>query len=135
MTPDDYEQLYAESLDEPAFSNSDEGYAWLDANCARCIHDKPAREGDDGNGCPLILISLMGRRPIQWLDGPRDERGLYSREGQYHCVEFRHEDDGPGPEPTPLPDPPGQCVLLPREDFEGVRMLTPQPESQAVSTP
>lgn len=123
MTPDDYGRLYAEAIDEPAFSNSDEGMAWMDANCWTCIHDKPARQGDDANGCPLVLITLMGKRPVQFLDGPRDEHGRYSRAGQYRCVEYRHEDDGPA-DPQPIPDPPGQLVLVPREPFEGHRMLT-----------
>ena len=126
MSPDDLDKLLAESRDEPAFSNADEGYAWLDANCATCIHDRPARRGDDGQGCPLVLISLMGRRPAQWLDGDRDENGLYSRQGQYRCTEYRHEDD-PDPESRPLPVPPGQGELLPRVPYEGHRMLTPLP--------
>lgn len=129
MTPADCNALDAEAINEPPFSNSDEGHAWLDANCATCIHDKPARHGDEGNGCPLILIALTGKTPLQWLHGPRDEHGRYSRATQYTCVMYRHEDDGPGPEPTPIPDPPGQLTLAPRERFEGVRMLTsiPQP--------
>jgi hypothetical protein len=108
--------------DDSAFSNSDEGYGWMDANCATCIHEKPTRQGDDANGCPLILITLMGKRPAQFLDGPRDEHGRYSRAGQYMCTEYRHEDDGPT-DPTPIPDPPGQLTLVPRESYEGHRML------------
>ena len=122
MSPDDYDQLLAESRDEPAFSNSTEGYGWMDANCATCVHDKPAREGDDGNGCPLILITLEGRRPAQFLDGPRDENGLYGIADQYRCTEYRHEDD-PDPDPRPVPTPDGQGELLPREPYEGHRML------------
>jgi hypothetical protein len=122
MTPDDYNRLYEEARDKPAFSNSDEGMNWMDANCATCIHDKPARQGDDPNGCPLVLITLMGKRPLQFLDGPRDEHGRYSRAGQYHCTEYRHEDDGPT-DPQPIPDPPGQLTLVPRDDYQGHRML------------
>lgn len=127
MSPDDYSRLYDEARDEPAFSNSDEGIGWMANWCDRCIHDKPARNGDDANGCPLVLISLMDRRPIQWLDGPRNEQGRYSLADQYHCIEFRSENDGPGPEPQPIPDPPGQLTFAPREPFEGVRMLTAWP--------
>lgn len=128
----DYDALYDEARDEPAFSNSDEGYGWMDNWCARCIHDKDQRDDVDnpGPGCPLILISLMGRRPIQWLDGPRDEHGRYSIADQYHCIEYRNEDDGPGPEPQPVPDPPGQLTLAPREQYEGVRMFVQAPERQ-----
>lgn len=130
MTPDDYGRLYAEALDEPAFSNSDEGYNWMGANCLTCIHDKPTRHGDDANGCPLILITLMGKRPVQYLDGPLDEHGRYSMASQYTCIEYRHENDGPGPEPQPIPDPSGQLTLLPRETYEGHRMLTSLPEHE-----
>lgn len=132
MSPDDYSRLYEEARDEPAFSNSDEGMAFMDAHCETCIHDKPARQGDDANGCPLILISLMGRRPIQWLDGPVNEQGRYSLRDQYHCVEYRHEDDGPA-DPQPIPDPPGQLTLCPRDGFEGCRMLTPLNAAEEVA--
>lgn len=139
MSPDDYQKLHDEARDEPPFSNGDEGYGWMDANCSTCIHDKPTRNGDDGNGCPLILVALVGRTPIQWLDQKRvtpDGRmyELYSRADQYHCIEYRHEDDGPT-DPQPVPDPPGQLMLLPRGDYEGVRMLSPLPDSQAVHAP
>lgn len=132
MTPDDYGRLYEEAIDEPAFSNSDEGIGWMDANCATCIHDKPARQGDDANGCPLVLITLTGKRPIQFLDGPRNEQGLYSIARQYTCTEYRHEDDGPT-DPQPIPDPPGQLTLLPRETYEGHRMLTTVPQEAPVA--
>ncbi|KPI31397.1 hypothetical protein OV320_2613 [Actinobacteria bacterium OV320] len=131
MTPDDYGHLYAEAHDEPAFSNSDEGYGWMDANCATCIHDKPARQGRDHEGCPLILITLMSKRPIQFLDGPRSPEGLYNIADQYRCIEYRHENDGPT-DPQPIPDPPGQLTLLPREDYQGHRMLTQAPQETAV---
>lgn len=124
MTPDDYAALFAESRDEPAFSNGDEGLSWTGANCDTCIHDKPAREGDDANGCPLVLITLLGRTPKQFIDGPRNDEGLYARETQYVCTEYRHEDEGPA-DPQPITTPPGQGELLPREPYEGVRMLKP----------
>lgn len=117
--------LYDEARDEPAFSNSTEGYGWMDANCATCIHDKDQRDNAEqpGPGCPLVMVALLGRRPIQWLDGPRNEQGLYSLASQYTCIEYRHEDDGPT-DPQPIPDPPGQLTLLPRDDYQGHRMLT-----------
>lgn len=128
MTPDSVDDLYEQAVHEPAFSNSDEGYGWMDNWCDRCVHDKSARSKTEvGPGCPLVLVALMGRRPMQWLDGPRDQHGRYSIADQYHCIEFRSEDDGPSPEPTPIPTPPGQGELLPREPFEVVRMLTPLP--------
>lgn len=132
MTPDDYTQLLAESHDRAAFSNSDEGYGWMAAHCDRCIHDKPARTGDDARGCPLVLITLLGRTPAQFVDGSRDEHGRYGIADQYVCTEFRGEDDV-DPEPRPVPVPPGQGELLPRELFEGHRMLTPLGPPPAVT--
>ncbi|MEW1754106.1 hypothetical protein [Streptomyces angustmyceticus] len=132
MTLGGCDALYDEARNEPAFSNSDEGLGWMENWCGRCIHDKAQRaETPTGPGCPLVMVALMGRRPIQWLDGPRDEHGRYSIADQYHCVEYRHEDDGPA-EPQPIPDPPGQLTLAPRTDYEGVRMLT-QPAPEAVT--
>ncbi len=121
---DDQDTLWAQSRDESPFSNGTEGYGWMAANCGTCIHDKPARHGDEGNGCPLILLALVGRTPAQWLEGPRDENGWYAIATQYTCIEYRNENDGPGPEPRPIPTPPGQGELIPREPFEGTRMLT-----------
>ncbi|MFI2620453.1 hypothetical protein [Streptomyces sp. NPDC018584] len=128
--------LYNEARDEPAFSNSSEGMAWMDANCDTCIHEKDQRNTNNpGPGCNLILVSLMGRRPVQWIDGPRDEHGRYSMAGQYHCTEYRHEDDGPT-DPQPIPDPPGQLTLVPRDDYTGTRMLLrPNPATLPAARP
>jgi len=131
----DRDALYSESRDRPPFANGTEGYGWMAANCDTCIWDRPARHGDEGNGCPLLLIALVGRTPAQWLDGPRDEQGLYRIADQYHCVEYRHEDAGPGPEPQPVPTPPGQGELLPRGLFEGVRMLVGAAGVEQVKSP
>lgn len=127
MTPDNYDALFEEAAEGAPFANADEGYPWLWANCDTCVHDKPAREGRDEDGCPLILIALVGKRPAQWLDGPRTPEGLFARATQYRCVERRTEDDGPDPTPRPIPDPPGQELLLPREPYTGHRMLTAPP--------
>lgn len=120
MNPDDYDRLLAESRDGSPFSNSDQGYGWMAANCDRCIHDKPAREGNDGQGCPLILVALIGRTPAQWLC-ETEQDAIFAH---YRCTEFRGEDD-PDPDPRPIPTPPGQGELMPRQTFEGHRMLTP----------
>lgn len=106
-----FDELYAESRAPGPFSNSDDGMAFMGAWCDRCAHDRPARQGDDANGCPLVLLTLMDRTPAQFVDRS--------------CTEFRPDDGGPGPEPQPVPDPPGQLTFAPREPFEGVRMLTP----------
>ena len=128
-----YEQAWETAREERPFSNGTEGYAWLDNWCGRCVHDKPAREGDDANGCPLVLVSLFGRTPIEWL--PQDREGLIRLGDSYHCMLFRDEDEGGGdPEPKPIPDPPGQLALTPREPYEAARMLTDWPSLVAEVT-
>ncbi|MFD8740828.1 hypothetical protein ACFV06_38750, partial [Streptomyces sp. NPDC059618] len=101
---------------------------WMANWCDRCVHDRPARQ-EEGPGCPLVLVALMGRTPAQWLTPDADADAHVFAE--YHCIEFRGEDDGPGPEPQPVPDPPGQFCLWPREPFESVRMFV-QPCPEAV---
>jgi hypothetical protein len=118
-----YDQAWETASEGSPFSNSDDGLAWLEANCQRCVNDKPAREGREENGCPLIFVSLCGRTPTEWTrtDKPR------SFGENYRCMYFRDEEDGGDPEPQPIPDPPGQLTLAPREPFEASRMLTDYP--------
>lgn len=117
-----YAEADAAALDKPAFSNGTEGECWTSNWCGRCIHDKPARQGRDGDGCPLILISLCGKTPSEWIEQPWGEKGpsLYDR---YHCIEFRDEHEPPPPRTTPLPTPPGQGELIPVEPYVGTRMF------------
>lgn len=129
MDANSLDRLYDEARPERPFSNGSQGYGWMARNCDHCIHDKSARSDDYGPGCPLVMVALMGRTPIQWL-AETEEAWVY---GDFRCIEFRSEDDGPGPEPQPIPTPPGQGELLPREDYEAVRMLTPLPETAEVS--
>ncbi|ASU81530.1 hypothetical protein CDO52_00865 [Nocardiopsis gilva YIM 90087] len=131
MSLPDYDDAYARARERAPFANGTEGYAWIGQWCGSCVHDREGR-AMTGPGCPLILVSLMGRTPAEWLDGPRDEQGLCSLHDQYHCMYFRDEDDGGDPEPRPIPDPPGQEALLTREGLEGARMLTgcPQPAKE-----
>lgn len=112
------DEALATARDRSPFSNGTEGYAWMANWCGRCVHDAPTRRDDWANGCPLLIVAITGKTPIEWLDGPRDEHGRYGLGDQYHCVMFRDEDN-PGPdEPTPIPDPPGQLTLCPRDEFE-----------------
>lgn len=127
MTPDDLPALFDEARDEPAFSGSDEGYAFMAAFCDVCVHDKSARAGDDGNGCPLVLITLTGLTPAQFVTAPDDQPH------RYRCTEFRREGE-PDPEPRAIPDPPGQDGLVPRDEFTGVRMLTALPAHEEVGS-
>lgn len=132
MTSIDFDDAYQRSRDRPAFSNGTEGEVWTANWCDRCIHDKPARETGGEDGCALLTIAIVGRTPAEWLEH-RGEDGAYSLSDQYHCIMFRPEDDpGPG-EPEPIPDPPGQEHLLPREPYEGTRMLSQPGAEQAVS--
>ncbi|MFI6496856.1 hypothetical protein [Nonomuraea typhae] len=108
-----YEEAYARAREGSPFSNGFEGECWMDSNCYRCVNDAATRRGDWDNGCPLILVALLGKTPAEWLTKNRSSLG-----DQYTCLYFRDEDD-PGPdEPTPIPDPPGQGVLFPRDEFE-----------------
>ena len=95
-----YEEAYAAAQPKPAFSNGTEGYAWMDAWCDRCVHDKGTRDGTDDAGCPLVRVALMERTPSEWLEQPwqqvtgRPEGVTAPVLGDtYHCVEFRPEDD------------------------------------------
>lgn len=129
---DDYDTCFERASDAAPFSNSDDGRDWMDAHCGRCFHDKPARQGHDANGCPLVLVALMGRTPAEWMRGDPAEQTSFA--DKYTCVMFRPEDEGGDPEPKPIPTPPGQGELFPRAGLEGVRLLKPyateeQPEA------
>lgn len=65
-----YDELFEQAADEPAFSTSDEGEYWIAHHCGTCVHDAPSRAGDEANGCPLILLALIGRTPAQWTGDP-----------------------------------------------------------------
>jgi len=113
----------------------------MDNWCDRCVHDSEELV-DKGQGCPLILVALVGRTPAEWFEQPwqqvpgRPEGHTAPVLGDtYHCVEFRDEDSGPGPEPQPIPDPPGQETLWPREPFEATRMLVPLDDARIGAVP
>lgn len=129
-----YADAFARAVDEPAFSNGDEGYAWMDAWCARCVNDGYGT-GSEQPQCPLIDVALNGRTPIEWF--PQGDQHVGWRLGDtYHCLMFRDRDDPGGREPEPVPDPPGQLTLLPREPYEGTRMYAetrPQARSRAAA--
>lgn len=108
-----FEEASAKARQGLPFSNGTEGDCWMEANCGRCIHDKPARHGRPEDGCPLVLVAYMGRTPAEWI-----ETSPFGLSDRYTCVMFRSEDD-PGPdEPAPIPDPPGQLVLCERKPYE-----------------
>lgn len=115
-----YAEAVKDARDESTFSNSSQWEIWSAKNCDRCFWDKPARQGDEANGCPLILIALEDKRPAEWL-AETEQQQIHA---DYTCTEFRDEDD-PDTEPRPVPTAPGQGELLPREPYEGPRMLAP----------
>lgn len=123
-----YAEAYAAARDGRPFSNGTEGYGWMDAWCSDCIHDRGTRDGTDETGCPLVMVALMAKTPSEWLDGPRDEHGRYGITDQYHCVEYRDENDpGPGYEPVD-PVSPDQLELFDAEPWRRVRMYGPTRE-------
>ena len=98
-----YDEAKAAAKDEPAFSNGTEGYAWMDNWCDRCVHDKGTRDGTDEAGCPLVMVALMGKTPIEWIDQTENGHRLGDT---YHCTEFRDEDEGGGDDDAPPPPGP-----------------------------
>jgi hypothetical protein len=121
----DIPDAYERALDTPAFSNGTMWEIWSYSNCFRCANDGMGLGKDDPQ-CPLILVALMGRTPVEWTD----QKPPLS---DYLCIYFRDRDDPGGREPEPIPDPPGQMTMLPREPYEGVRMPLMVPERERVS--
>ena len=122
----DFDEIMKRSRDGSPFSNGTEGYGWEAAWCNRCTRDAPFRNGISRNGCPILLAANLGRTPAEWLDGPRDEHGAYSIEGQYTCVEFRAPGGGGG-EPRPRPEPTGMDGLFARPERRTRMYVQPQP--------
>lgn len=122
------DEVFAKAAEGSPFSNGTEGYAWMENNCHRCVHDKPARNDDYENACPIILVAYVGKTSAEWL-----RKDGFRLGDQYTCLYFRDEND-PGPdEPTPIPDPPGQLTLCPRELFERQGRMFADTKPQEVS--
>lgn len=120
-----YAEAKAAARPGKAFSNGTEGYAWTGEWCDTCIHDKHFRDTGDGPGCPLFALSLVeDLTPSEWLEqsGPP-----YTLGDQYHCVEYRDEDDpGPGYE-NPSPPDPNQLELFEAELWRRPARMWMQP--------
>lgn len=109
----------ATPIERAPFSNGTEFYAWFENWCGRCIHDKPARQDRYEDACQIVTLALVGQTPGEWIEQDRMCLG-----DQYHCIEFRDEDDGPPPPTEPAPTPPGQGELIPMDPYVGTRMFS-----------
>jgi hypothetical protein len=129
MSLPSFEEAQATAREVSPFSNGTEGECWMENNCHRCINDAPTRRDEWDKGCPLIMVALLGKTPVEWM-----ETNPYGLGNRYMCIYFRDENDGPGPEePTPIPDPPGQDALFPRDDFERPARMYVDTKPQEVS--
>lgn len=91
----DYDAIFDDARPGSPFSNGTSGEIWMESWCYRCKVDAPFNRGETNEGCPLLLVALMERTPKEWT-----ETGLQD----YHCSEFRPDDDG-GDDPLPPPVP------------------------------
>jgi hypothetical protein len=90
-----YDQISADAAPRSPFSNGTSGEMWMENWCYRCANDSPEMVGR-GEGCPLILVAIMGGTPAEWTEtGSQD----------YVCSGFRPRPE-PGDEPEPEPEPP-----------------------------
>lgn len=103
----EYEQIMADADDRPAFSNGTMGHLWMGQWCANCRHDSEELV-DAGEGCPLIMISLMGKTPAEWTTPTPHGRNL----GNYTCTEYEPEEDDDEPPPPDVEPIPGQFDLF-----------------------
>lgn len=94
-----YLQIEASAKEGSPFSNSTEGDAWTANWCDRCAHDAGAPD----DGCPILLVGLMGKTPAEWLPGDRLRLG-----DSYRCEEFRKARR----KPPAVVDVPGQLPLF-----------------------
>jgi hypothetical protein len=131
-----YAEIDAAARDGSPFSNGTEGYAWMSKWCDRCKNNDEERE----IWCDILSVALLGKTPSEWfeqswgqVEGEPEGVVAPSLYDRYHCVEFRDEDGAGDTEPKPIPDPPDQEILFPREQAEGVRMLTVEPVRTEVS--
>lgn len=124
-----YQEIMTDARDVRPFSNGTHWEIWAANWCWKpCMNSAEANwqryEAGEGpepedfpGGCPLILAAMMGKTPLEWLEQPDD-----GYQTDYHCIEFRDEEDGGG-EPQPIPDPPDMDALFPRPEPQ-TRMLT-----------
>lgn len=104
-----YEEAEAAARDGSPFSNGTEGEQWMARNCHRCANDTPDMV-DRGEGCPLVLIALLGKTPAEWT-----RTGLSS----YRCAEFIDvRQVSLPPRRHPHEEIPGQEALVATEEVQ-----------------
>jgi hypothetical protein len=107
MSPRPYEEVDRDAREGSPFSNGTSWEIWSYNWCERCKNDSPELV-DKGEGCPLIMVALMGKTPAEWFpqEGVQD----------YHCVEFRDKNEGGGGDAPKAPEPiPGQGIMFDME--------------------
>lgn len=80
----DYETAYAASTPEPPFSNGTEYYDWSARWCDNCAQEDEFIRSGKGLGCPLLMVALLGRTPVEWREGDSLARWRHD----YYCTEF-----------------------------------------------
>lgn len=119
-----YDEAWAAARDRRAFSNGTEGYAWTGEWCDTCVRDRGTRldaghPDYDETGCPLLMVALLGRTPVEWVEQPWEQvkgepEGVVAPVlgGTYECSEYLRDpdtddddDQGGGGDPDPDPDP------------------------------
>jgi hypothetical protein len=67
MKPEDLDVALEDATDVMPFSNSTAGELFMANWCAHCAWDQGVVEGE---GCPLVLLALLGKTPMQWKREP-----------------------------------------------------------------
>lgn len=94
-----YAALLNSATEGAPFSNSTEGSAWTANWCDKCSNDRGAPD----DGCPILLVGLIGKTPAEWLPADRLRLGA-----QYRCTEFKKARKVHLPRPVEIP---GQLAL------------------------
>jgi hypothetical protein len=76
------DEVEADSVRGPVFSDRAKLAAWIKAWCARCVHDASARDDsvkpDPRNhgltGCPILAVAMLNRTPAEITAGEGDRR-------------------------------------------------------------
>lgn len=95
-----FDEAMATAIDRRPFSNNTEWEVWSYNHCDDCFHVET---------CPLILVALHGKTPVEW---PRDEDGELGDCSEFVLAADPEEPVEPLVVPEPVPVLPGQLDLL-----------------------